>query len=98
MTYRVFITPEALNEIKNLPGNMRHRIKRAVDSLSENPFPPGSKQLEWNEREFQLCRLRIEKWRVIYLVNESEKTVDVLGVRKRPPYDYGDLSALLSDL
>lgn len=98
MTYRVFITPDAFNEIKNSPGNVRQRIKRAVDNLSENPFPPGSKQLEWNESEFQLCRLRIEKWRVIYLVNESEKTVDVLGVRKRPPYDYGDLSVLLSDL
>ncbi|MBI4675666.1 MAG: type II toxin-antitoxin system RelE/ParE family toxin [Chloroflexi bacterium] len=81
-----------------MPGNMRQRIKRAVDDLSNNPFPPGSKQLEWQELEFKLCRLQIEKWRVIYLVNETELTVDVLGVRKRPPYDYGDLDALLSDL
>jgi hypothetical protein len=33
----------------------------------------------------------------VYALTEVEQVVDVLAVRKRPPYDYGDLSALLGD-
>jgi len=45
-----------------------------------------------------LHRLRIEKWRVIYAIDEEEKIIDVLAIRQRPPYDYGDLSQLLSEI
>jgi mRNA interferase RelE/StbE len=31
----------------------------------------------------------------VYAVTEAERAVDVLAVRKRPPYDYGDLEELL---
>jgi mRNA interferase RelE/StbE len=31
----------------------------------------------------------------VYAVTETGKTIDVLAVRKRPPYDYGDLDQLL---
>jgi len=30
----------------------------------------------------------------VYAISEEERTVDVLAVRKRPPYDYGDLADL----
>lgn len=33
----------------------------------------------------------------MYVITETERIVDVLAVRKRPPYDYGDLEALLSE-
>ena len=32
-----------------------------------------------------------------YAITETEAVVDVLAVRKRPPYDYGDLESLLAD-
>jgi mRNA interferase RelE/StbE len=60
--YSLYVTPSAWREMKQLPGNMRQRIKRAVDALTDSPF------------------------------------VDVLGVRKRPPYDYSDLVQLVSDI
>ena len=39
--------------------------------------------------------MRLDKWRVVYAITEAEHVVDVLAVRKRPPYDYGDLDRLL---
>jgi mRNA interferase RelE/StbE len=42
--------------------------------------------------------LRLDKWRIVYQVSDIESTVDVLAVRKRPPYDYGDLEQLLGDV
>jgi len=39
--------------------------------------------------------MRIHNWRVVYLITEEQKAVDVVAVRKGPPYDYGDLAELL---
>jgi mRNA interferase RelE/StbE len=43
-------------------------------------------------------RLRLDKWRVVYAITEEDKAVDVLAVRKRPPYDYSDLEKLLANM
>ncbi|WP_376788420.1 type II toxin-antitoxin system RelE/ParE family toxin [Thermoflexus sp.] len=43
-------------------------------------------------------RLRMDRWRIIYAVDERNKIIDVLAVRKRPPYDYGDLAELLESV
>lgn len=96
--YAIYITSDALLEIKGLPGNMRQRIKRAIDKFADNPRPSGAKALDLPGIDFEVWRLRIDKWRIIYAITESDKVVDVLGVRKRPPYDYGDLERLLADL
>jgi mRNA interferase RelE/StbE len=94
--YTVYVNPHAWREIKNLPGNMRQRVKRAVDGLASNPRPPRSKHLDTPDLEPELYRLRIDRWRIVYAVSEQECAVDVLAVRKRPPYDYGDLGELIA--
>ena len=102
MRYKVYVLPQAWKEIKRLPGNMRQRVKRAIDGLSENPRPPGSVKLDTSGLpgidDVELRRLRIERWRIVYAITEAELYVDVLAVRKRPPYDYGDLERLLAEL
>ncbi|HTG14581.1 MAG TPA: hypothetical protein VK747_04855 [Blastocatellia bacterium] len=34
--YKVFTTPQAFKEIKALPGNIRQRVRRAIDVLLRN--------------------------------------------------------------
>jgi mRNA interferase RelE/StbE len=98
------VRPSALREIKELPGHVRQRVKRAIDDLQNDAHPAGSSALDLSDLEtaaevqFEAWRLRIEKWRVLYAVTESERTIDVLAVRKRPPYDYGDLARLLAEI
>ncbi|MCC7449382.1 MAG: type II toxin-antitoxin system RelE/ParE family toxin [Anaerolineae bacterium] len=98
--YKVYVTPAALGEIKALPGHMRQRVKCAIDDLANNPNPPDSKALDLPDIEYHIWRLRIDRWRIIYAITDTpdDKTIDVLAVRKRPPYDYGDLESLLADL
>lgn len=97
-SYRVFITPRALKEAKELPGHMRQRIRRAIQALADNPRPANSKELDVRGLAQDVRRLRLDKWRVVYAISEVDSIVDVLAVRRRPPYDYGDLDALLSEL
>jgi len=96
--YTVYVIPTAWEEVKALPGHMRQQVKRAVDSLGQNPRPPKSKALDVPEVEYELRRLRLDRWRIVYAITEDEKWVDVLAVRKRPPYDYGDLRELLEEM
>lgn len=93
--FQVYVTPEALSEIKDLPGNVRHRISRIIDGLASQPYPAQSKHLEFNDPDRQLFRILLDNWRIVYCVTEFDSMIDVLAVRKRPPYDYGDLSKLL---
>jgi mRNA interferase RelE/StbE len=77
---------------------MRQRLKRAMLGLQENPRPARSKKLDWPVDSFEPRRLRMGEWRIVYAVNDAERWVQVLAVRKRPPYDYGDLTELLRQL
>ena len=97
MPYTVYVTPAALNEIKRLPGHVRQRVRRAIGSFAEDPRPPKSKTLEITGVPAEVRRPRLDRWRILYAITESDAAVDVLGVRKRPPYDYGDLSGLLKN-
>lgn len=96
--YRVYITPEALAEIKILPGMIRQRIRSTIKSLAGLPHPPQSKRLNFDLPDRQLFRIRMDNWRIIYAITDSENVIDVLAVRKRPPYDYGDLTQLLQEI
>ena len=94
--YKVYVTPSAWQEVKDLPGHMRQRVKRAIDDLASNPRPPDGKALELPNFDYNVWRLRLDKWRIVYLITEADHIIDVLAVRKRPPYDYGDLEKLMA--
>ena len=96
--YTVYVVPDAWKEIRNLPGHMRQRVKRAVDALAEHPRPARSKKLDVPDLEPELYRLRLDRWRIVYAIAEKDHLVDVLAVRKRPPYDYDDLENLVAEL
>lgn len=93
--YIVYVTPAALREARELPGNVRQRVKRAIDGLAGDPRPARSKLLELPEVDAEVRRLRLDNWRIVYAVTDDDRAVDVLAVRKRPPYDYGDLQNLI---
>ena len=96
--YTVFVVPGAWKEMKSLPGHMRQRVRRAVDDLGREPRPYRSKELDVPGFEPELHRIRLDRWRIVYAISEQDKAVDVLAVRRRPPYDYGDLEDLIAEM
>lgn len=103
--YEIYITPRAWRELKALPGHMRQRLRRDISNLATAPRPSSSKALAVpvqaegeDPRPYELRRLRIDRWRVVYAVTEAEHIIDILTVQKRPPYDYGDLGELMQEL
>jgi len=102
MAYAIWLRPAVHTARSRLPGNVRHRIARLIDGLADEPRPPRSRVLTYPEQlpvhGWELRRARMDDWRVIYAVNDAMSQVAVLDVRRRPPYDYDDLDALMADL
>jgi len=96
--YRVFITPDAWQEMRSLPGHVRQRVKKAINALARDPQPTAAQRLRSPDLNCDLWRLRLDRWRIVYIVVEKEKVVDIIAVRKRPPYRYEDLQDLLKKL
>ena len=95
--YKVYVVPSAWKESKQLPGFVRQRVKKAIEALAENPQPPKSRELSQSHVKREVRRLRIENWRIVYAVDVEGKTIDVVAVRKRPPYNYDDLADLIAE-
>ena len=97
-SYKVYVTPTAWTEMRALPGHIRQRTKQAVDSLASEPRPTNSKALTGFETSYEGRRARLDRWRIVYLIDEESSTLSILTVRKRPPYNYNDLAELLRSL
>ena len=115
--YTVYVTPTAWDEVQDLPGHIRQRVRRAIAALPDEPRPVESKVLarpiqeasldaqasvagaedQSQEPARELRRIRLDRWRIVYAITEADQAIDVLTVRKHPPYDYGDLERLLSE-
>lgn len=98
-SHKVYVLPRAGKEIQRLPGRLRQRVRRAVIGLRTEPRPSASAQLGFDIAPgCEVWRLRLDTWRVVYLIDNTLAMVYVLAVRKRPPYRYEDLSSLVDQV
>ena len=99
---RVWLEAEVHAGRDQLPGKLRQRVKKLIHDLSVQPRPPASTLLDMSglalPDQVEIRRIRLENWRIIYALNETEKWVWVLALRQRPPYDYQDLEELTARL
>jgi mRNA interferase RelE/StbE len=80
-SYRVLIKASAAKEIEAVdPKKDRQRIVAAIRSLADNPRPPGCEKLAGEDDRY---RIRVGRYRVIYLVGDGELVVVVVRVGHR---------------
>ena len=102
-SFQVELTNAARREIRNLPGNVRPLIFREMKSLEKDARPYSSKGMKSTKsfqipKDIELRRIRVDRWRVVYVIEPGISLVTVLAIRKRPPYQYDDLEELLKEL
>ncbi len=86
MSYRVEISPDAQEEIKALSGYVRAEALKLLHSLRDNPRLPRAKELRDKPNVYRLWLAK--KWRLVYRVEEDQKRVLVLRVRRKERIDY----------
>ena len=85
MPYTVKLKRSAEKELDNLPTKIDYKVINILLSLKENPFPRNSKKLRGREG----YRIRVGDYRILYLIDEREKDVEVISVaHRREVYRY----------
>ena len=81
MSYAIIFLHVFLKQFRRLPGDVKLRVRRRIEELSENPYLGlklvGELEGFWKDR--------VGKYRVIYKIDETRKAVMVYDVdlRKR---------------
>lgn len=78
--YIVKLMPQAQKDLDNLSGKLLSRIEEIILSLYEEPRPRYAKKLRGGGSKW---RIRAGDYRVLYEVNDSQKTVKVYRVAHR---------------
>jgi len=80
--YTVTFKKSAEKEFEKLSTHAIRRIAPAIDALAMDPRPVGAKKLEGQKES--LWRIRIGDYRVIYLIEDVIKIVEIrrIGHRK----------------
>ena len=77
--YRVIVRESVSRDLKGIPKKDVRRILAAIESLADDPRPPGTKKLSGQER----YRLRQGNYRILYSIEDDSLTVCVVRVRDR---------------
>jgi mRNA interferase RelE/StbE len=78
--YKIIISKKAQKEIASLPTYIQESVDRHILALSENPRPQGCVKLEGYSNAY---RIRIGKYRVVYIIDDGVLMVTIVGVRHR---------------
>ena len=78
--YKVVWKKSAKKELKKIDKQLIPRILQAVDNLTTNPYPSDSKKLVGRG---SLYRVRVGDYRVVYNIESSILTVEIIKVGHR---------------
>ena len=92
-TWRLRFTPEASRLVSSLHPEIKKQIKKALNDLRENPYAGKDLQEELSNFKTQ----RFKQYRIIYDVNENQKSIRVYYVGRRRDV-YEQFRRLVSEL
>ncbi|HEY4563251.1 MAG TPA: type II toxin-antitoxin system RelE/ParE family toxin [Thermoanaerobaculia bacterium] len=79
-SYSIAFTRSARKQIERLDEPLVSRIFQHIEGLAENPRPADCRKLVGRE---DLWRLRVGDYRVVYTIDDSAKSIDIIAVRHR---------------
>jgi mRNA interferase RelE/StbE len=78
--YAITFARSAQRELEHLPALSVRRIVARIESLATHPRPAGARKMVGPGARY---RLRVGDYRVIYRVDDSGHSVDIVAVRHR---------------
>lgn len=79
MSYTLFILPRAQKELAELPATQLETAETKINSLRDNPRPPGCRKLA----DRRGWRIRFGDYRILYKIDDVGKTVTITNVGHR---------------
>ena len=78
--YRITVKGSAERDLRRIDRSMISRVAKAIQALGENPRPSSCRKLSGSDSEF---RVRIGDYRIIYVIDDMSRTIDVQRIRHR---------------
>lgn len=79
MSYRVDMENRARRELFDLSEKPQQAFERIIDTLQNNPRPPGAKKLTGSEE----YRIRWGDYRMLYTIDDKSSIVRIYRIRHR---------------
>ena len=80
MTLRVDWKKSTPKDLRKLPADVVDRVLAVVESLVDEPFPPGVEKLAGTEHAY---RIRLGDYRIVYEVMVQTELIEIQRVRHR---------------
>ena len=77
--YKIFFKKSVEKDFKVITKNDLGKILEGIETLAENPRPPGCEKLTGQQK----YRLRQRRYRILYSIQDDELTVWVVKVGHR---------------
>ena len=77
--YKIFFKKSVEKDFNVIPKNDLGKILERIETLAENPRPPGCEKLTGQQK----YRLRQGRYRILYSIQDDELTVWVVKVGHR---------------
>jgi mRNA interferase RelE/StbE len=80
--YKITFQSSAQKELEHMPKQVVHKIGIAIEKLAKDPRPVGVKKLKNSDED--LYRIRVGDYRVIYVIRDDIRIVNIrrIGHRK----------------
>lgn len=81
--YDIRLAPRARRDLKRVSSEEFERIDERISALASDPRPMGTVKL-WD----QSYRIRVGRWRVLYIVDDGNRVIVITAVRRRDESTY----------
>jgi len=82
MNWEILIDRRAIKDLKQIPGNVKKRIKHKIDLVAKNPLEFKHYALQ-GIRLKGFFRLRVGEYRVFYSLNFDDQEIVIWAVKHR---------------
>ena len=77
--YKILVRGKAAKQIQQLSPSQFRRVQESINSLAENPRPPGIKKLRGGVG----YRVRVGDYRILFEIDDPTQTVIIYRVKHR---------------
>jgi mRNA interferase RelE/StbE len=83
VAYRIEFRPAALRQFAALSPKVQRSIQPVIDSLTQNPRPPGVKKLHSEENLYRIKAGPAKSYRIVYQLRDTVLLILVVKIGDR---------------
>lgn len=89
MPYLLKWYPQVRNQLQQAPPRIRREAAQVILELPIEPNPPTAEPLR--DPYAGILKIKVDGWRIFYKINEQDRTVTVIAIKRRTKDTYSSI-------